>query len=167
MRIHDASIVVAFTHKTFGIGKNGTLPWNIPEDLARFRTLTLDNVVVMGRKTFESINMKPLQNRFNFVLTNASIKPIHPNLRFASSVDYVSEVLSNENPKVFFIGGSDVYKQVIGKVGKIYATIIEKEYECDTFFPSDTLQYYEISEYSEKKFSPESECYFRFVTYTR
>ena len=167
MWMHDASIVVAFTHKSFGIGKNGTLPWNVPEDLTRFRALTLDNVVVMGRKTYESINMKPLPNRFNFVLTNTLNKNVlFSNMRFANTLDYVSEVLSNENPKVFFIGGSEIYKQVIGKVGKIYATIIEKEYECDTFFPSDTLQYYEISEYSDKKFSPESECYFRFVTYT-
>lgn len=126
------SIIVAMDNYR-GIGKNNKLPWNLPEDLRRFKKITSGHAVIMGRNTFESIG-KPLENRFNIVLTNnkKSIKNSHVFL-----CDSVESVLDSCKflDEIFIIGGENVYQQFVGMADKIYATIINKDFECDTFFP--------------------------------
>jgi dihydrofolate reductase/thymidylate synthase len=159
----STSIVVAFTHKTFGIGKNGSIPWHIVEDLVHFRKLTKNGIIVMGRKTFNSIG-KILNDRFNIVLSKSPpMKHLEnsPNLAFVSSHDYL-ELISKD---LFVIGGSDIYKLFIGKAKYIFATVIEKEYECDIFFPNNKMYMYEIEDVSNLKFSESGNCTFYHVKY--
>jgi len=161
-------MLVAFTHKTFGIGKDGEMPWHIHEDLKRFKSMTEGSVVVMGRKTFQSLKCMPLIDRFNVIVTSKASTLVSP----FENVSYIQDVclidnLNFEDKKIFFIGGSSVYNYAIDRVDTIYATVIEKEWECDTHFPADKLQNFEISDYSPRHFSENEKCYFRYITYTR
>lgn len=157
------SIIVAFS-KNFGIGIHNALPWNIPIDLKKFQQLTTNNVVVMGHKTWLSIpeNKKPLKNRLNVVVTRSS-------LRSTNDVVYVLpdelDSFLQKYTNIFIIGGSFLYKKYIGIANCIYATVIDKEYQCDTFFPTDQFHKYYIKEYSASHFSEEEQCNYRNIYY--
>jgi len=110
------------------IGINNTLPWHLPEDLKRFKKLTTGKTVVMGRKTFESIG-KPLPNRTNIVLSCSS-------LAIEGCMVYNSpEAILQDFRDFVVIGGETIYKLFLPYTDVIEATIIDKEYEGDTYFP--------------------------------
>jgi dihydrofolate reductase/thymidylate synthase len=159
---------VAFTHKTFGIGKDGGMPWHICEDMARFKAMTIGNVVVMGRKTFDSLNNRPLVDRFNVIVTsNAStIVNTFDNTYYISDVAHIDN-LDFDDAQTFFIGGAAIYEYALDHVDNIYATVIEKEWECDTHFPVGKLKNFEISDYSPRHFSEDENCHYRYITFTR
>jgi dihydrofolate reductase len=125
------------------IGANNTLPWNLPKDMKRFKTLTSSgeqNIVIMGRKTFESIG-KPLPNRINYVLTKdlKTAKKI-PATTFSSLEDAIADIEWWENfldieYNVYVIGGSSVFNEAIekGYVNTIYHTLIHENIDGDTF----------------------------------
>lgn len=160
-----SSIVVAFTHKSFGIGKNGSIPWNIREDRGHFAKLTKGHVVIMGRNTFESIGNQPLSERFNIVVTSKKYEDfVYHNLFFCNDIENAKHFKSEE---VFYIGGTSVYQYALDHVDTIYATVIEKEYDCDVFFPTKGLEKFEICEYSPRQFSEKEQCYYRFIVYKR
>ncbi len=111
------------------IGKDGKLPWHIPEDLKRFKRLTTGHPVLMGRKTFEALG-RPLPNRRNIVLTSKAMSGIES---FHSIPDAL-QTLANEEI-VFVLGGGEIYAQFLGRADLMYLTEIEKDYDGDTFFP--------------------------------
>jgi thymidylate synthase len=165
-------ILVAFS-RNFGIGKNNKIPWSIPEDLYNFKRTTDGHTVVMGRKTFESIGV-PLKNRFNLVHTSnpdnfEHVEGFHDNISFVKNLTgSVSLMRENVNNIIFYIGGNSVYKFGFeNKVPYIYATIIEKDFECDTFFPYEYLKDYDIIKISNKQYSEKEKCFFHFVMYKR
>ena len=122
-------VIIAALSKNRVIGKNGKLPWHIPEDLKRFKLLTTGHTVLMGRKTFESLG-KPLPNRRNVVLTSTEL----PNVETYPILAHALQALEKEKT-VFVIGGGEIFAQLIEHVDEMYLTIVEKEYEGDTFFP--------------------------------
>jgi dihydrofolate reductase len=122
-------IIIVAVNKNRVIGKNGKLPWHISDDLKRFKSLTSGHTVLMGRKTFESLS-KPLPNRRNVVLSSQQI----PGIETYPSIEQALEKLKSEE-KVFVIGGGEIYKQLLHKADEIVLTIVEDEYEGDTFFP--------------------------------
>jgi dihydrofolate reductase len=113
------------------IGKDNRLPWRLPADLARFKTITFGHTVVMGRKTFESIE-HPLPGRKNIILTTS------PHLKsegfqIASSV---TEILNQATSKtIYIIGGASTYQQFLPFAQLSYLTMIEANFPGDTFFP--------------------------------
>jgi dihydrofolate reductase len=116
-----------------GIGKDGKLPWSFPEDLKRFKHITLGHPVVMGRKTFESIG-KPLTGRANYILTrDRNYRPVGP----ATTVPNFKSLLEIFSPEedVFIIGGAAVYREALPYAHVLYVTRIPGTYDCDTFFP--------------------------------
>ncbi len=132
------NIIAALDEDTNGIGFQSKLPWNIPEDLQRFKNITLNSNVIMGRKTWQSIPHSYLKNRINIVITkNSSLKK--ENIVFVSSFD---EALEKCDPskQVFVIGGESVYKEAISRRNckKLYLTLINtiNRQNYDTFFPS-------------------------------
>ena len=146
------SIIVAVHEETFGIGLNGKLPWHIPEDLEYFKNVTTfspnkdkKNVVLMGRKTWESIPKKfrPLKGRINVILSK-TLKPqneekecfIFDSLELA--LDSISKM---ENVgEIFAIGGQQIYEKVLKleECKKIYLSKVSgKNLKFDTFFPKD------------------------------
>ena len=133
--------LVAAVSKNGVIGKDGKMPWNLPCDLKHFKALTTGNMVVMGRKTFESIG-RPLPNRINVVLTrNNDIyhKPVRDDgswVMVAHSVDEVLQLSQVLDKGVFVIGGQLVYQQFLPYADVVHLTLIEHEFEGDTFLPN-------------------------------
>ena len=110
------------------IGKDGTLPWRLPEDLKFFKKTTLGHPILMGRKTFDSIG-KPLPGRRNIVLSR-TMEP-------REGVEVVRDVkeLRASDEEVFLIGGAQLFDEMLPQCAGLYLTWIEHPYEGDTFFP--------------------------------
>ena len=138
----ELNMIVAHDSK-YGIGNEGHIPWYISEDLKYFRETTIGHIVIMGRKTYDSIpsSRKPLKDRINIVLTNNPENyNSNDNLIYCreDKLDfYIDYFYKNNNiSKVFFIGGSEIYKKYMNIVNNLYITYIDKEYKCDAFFPT-------------------------------
>jgi dihydrofolate reductase/thymidylate synthase len=140
----DIAIVVAFTDK-FGIGKNGTLPWpHIKADMERFKLITDGGVVVMGRKTYESLpeKAKPLKNRLNIVVSRTSVATDYPNAvvvvkSLEEALDHVSSS-TWPSKKIFIIGGASLFSEgIIHECCRtVFATRIGVDpWECDVSVP--------------------------------
>lgn len=148
------SIIVAVAGEKRVIGKKGGLPWYIPEELKRFKIITMGHPIIMGRKTHESIG-KALPGRTNIVITT------HPNYSaqgciVVHSLDEAFQLARGKpgDEEVFVIGGGEIYKQALLKADKLYLTKIEAEIEGDTFFPdySDFKVVWESEEQQSKGF---------------
>ncbi len=155
----------------YGIGNDSRIPWYISEDLKYFRDITLNNIVVMGRKTYDSIpsTRKPLKNRINIVLTNnPEIYKSQDNLVYCNE-DKLEFYLNhfcetNKINKVFFIGGCEIYKKYMNNVDNLYVTYIDKEYECNIFFPPYE-QKFVLTEIINSIYSNTEGCYVIFRHY--
>lgn len=136
------TIISAFS-KNFVIGNNNSLIWHIPEDLKRFKNLTSKGVVLMGRKTYQSIG-KPLINRTNIVISKSQ-----PSIEGCFVYDdWKIPLYKYEN--IFVIGGQTIYEQLLPFTDKLELTIIDKEFEGDSFFPK--INFNDWNEvYSEEK----------------
>jgi dihydrofolate reductase len=122
------AIIAALGHRR-AIGKDGKLPWHIPEDLRRFKRLTSGHAVLMGRGTWESLG-RPLPGRRNVVLSSGAV----PGVESYASLDDSLRALE-ESDKVFVIGGGAVYAQIIDRADELYLTLVDREVDADTFFP--------------------------------
>lgn len=130
------------------IGKDGDLIWHIPEDLKRFKKLTLGHPMIMGRKTFESFP-KPLPKRVHIVLSS-SPKENTENVIWVDSIDKAIKTAKQlDNEKAFVIGGGNIYKQTIDLVDELEVTKINKSFTGDTYFPEIDKNIFELKK-SEK-----------------
>ncbi|HRH23551.1 MAG TPA: dihydrofolate reductase [Candidatus Magasanikbacteria bacterium] len=142
------------------IGKSGTLPWYIPEDLKRFKNITTGHTVLMGRKTWESIpeKFRPLPNRKNIVVTRNTDYPVPAGVMLYHSVD---EALKREEGDIMVIGGAEIYTQSIDHADTLYITHIRTVIEDGTaFFPA-------IDPTIWKEVEREDHEHFSFVTYKK
>ena len=140
------SIVAAVGRDHLGrnvLGKDNQLLWAIPDDLKRFKGLTMDHPVIMGRKTYESIvalRGKPLLGRTNIVVTRDPDyrgPSTAGNVVIVKSIPEAIERAKNvEGEELFIIGGAQIYEEALPLVDKLYLTIIDDEKEGDTYFPS-------------------------------
>ena len=131
-------VVVAMSRHTRAIGNTDALIWHIPEDLKRFKALTLGHPIIMGRKTFASIVAmlgKPLPGRTNIVLTR-DLDYTYEGVKVANSLEMALAMAEEESPKEIHIGGgAELYRQVLPFVSKLHVTWIYDEPIADTFFP--------------------------------
>jgi dihydrofolate reductase len=125
----EISVISAFS-LNLAIGYEKKLPWHIPSDLKRFKQLTLNQTVIMGRETYESIG-KPLPQRNNIVVSSR-IKEI-PQAQVASSLKEALKLTKTET--AFVIGGERLYREAIPLAQNLYLTLVLKETQGDTFFP--------------------------------
>jgi dihydrofolate reductase len=141
------------------IGKNGQLPWNIPEDLKHFREITIGKTVLMGRKTWESIPTKyrPLPGRKNVVVSRDPLFTATGGEVFHDLSEALS-ILSKE--EVCIIGGSALFKECLPLAQTIELTQIHAVYEGDTFFPEIDLNEWHVTK-------REDHNQFSFLTYKR
>jgi dihydrofolate reductase len=110
------------------IGKDNKLPWHVPEDLRWFKKLTTGNVIIMGRKTWESIGV-PLPNRESIVVTRAEI----PGIR---TVRRLSEINPDSDPREYFIiGGAQLFQEALPLCSDIFLTLIKRDVAGDVFLP--------------------------------
>ena len=113
------------------IGNGNALPWRSPEDLARFKALTLGNTLIMGRKTFESIG-RPLPGRTTVVLTRRGDFAA-PGVLVAHDLKAALSLVQGSN--AFVAGGADVYRQFLPVASKLFLTRVHGVYDGDTYFP--------------------------------
>jgi dihydrofolate reductase len=139
--------MIAATDKNGLIGNNGKLPWNIPEDMNFFKKITTNNIVVMGRKTYISID-KPLKNRVNVIISTSILenfnrdKPIqeyNSDLIVLKSFDQINDeyFTTNYSKDIFIIGGRSIYKQSFDQAipEKLLISRIDGEFEGNEFLP--------------------------------
>lgn len=119
-----------------GFSKNGSIPWNIKEDLQYFKKMTLYTTVVMGRKTFETLGNRPLVNRENIVISSTLLEK--DGYKVYKSIEDFLKHRVDTSKTVFFIGGKDIYEYALNylNIDFIYKTVIHKNYECDLTFPN-------------------------------
>ena len=126
-------IVAASTNNA--IGKNNQLLWHLPNDLKFFKNTTWGMPVIMGRKTFESVN-KPLPGRFNFVITRQPNWTADGVIVATDVADAIKKAAATNCKEAFIIGGGEIFKETIDLADKIYLTRIHAVLEGDTFFPA-------------------------------
>lgn len=160
MNLEKCLVVAAAKNNV--IGKDGDIPWHIPEDLKHFKKLTTGHSVIMGRKTYESLPeaFKPLPDRLNIVLTRSGLEEVPEKVIEASSLEQAWEKASEHGEKAFVIGGESVYRESLEEVEKIHLTRIHEEYEGDTYFPG-----IDEEEWSEENRDERED--FSFLTYRR
>lgn len=126
-------IVASSTNRVIGL--NNSLPWNLPPDMARFKQMTTNHTVVMGRRTYDSIG-KPLPNRRNIVMTKEGdlSKYINDQVEFCGSVYHLMDLVEDCGD-IFIIGGSEIYRLMMPYVSTIYLTQILQDFRGDTFLP--------------------------------
>lgn len=178
-------VIVALDCKN-GIGKEGKIPWHkLQEDMKMFKKKTkkqhYQNIVIMGRKTWESIGSKPLTERFNIILSKnknwlllENDKAAHGGFLCCESLiealDYVERVyhLKNDNLNVVIIGGQEVYQQAIQmpNCSRIYVTRINGDFNCDTHFPNIGKEYQLSIKQPIKRFI-DRDIHYEFEKYSR
>lgn len=154
---------VAAISKNLVIGKDNSLPWNIPEDLRRFKELTSGSPIVMGRKTFESIG-RPLPNRMNIILSQKNYKSLD-NIKIFNNLEDFLEFCKNLKKEVFVIGGSEIYNALEPYYTKMVITHILEKFDGDAFFKIDLSKWNEIS--CEEFFDESSKLSCQIKTYIR
>src|SRR5262249_19521242 len=112
------------------IGNGNKIPWHLPEDFKWFKKMTTGQVIVMGRKTFESIG-KPLPNRETVVLSRAGFE--YPGVRRIGDLGELD--LEKESREVFICGGAQVYELALARCSELFLTLVKRTVEGDAFFP--------------------------------
>lgn len=129
----DALGLVVAVARNGGIGKANALPWRIPEDLKRFKAVTLGHAVIMGRATYESIG-KPLVDRRNIVVSRTRSEV--PGCEVARSLDEALGLARATDPMPMIIGGAKLYAEALPRVTHLFLTEVDRDVDCDTFFPA-------------------------------
>lgn len=127
------SLLVAAAENN-AIGKNNQLLWSLPNDMKFFKNTTWGMAVVMGRKTYESVD-KPLPGRFNIVITRQADWNAAGVIVATDLADALKKAAKTNCNEIFVIGGGEIYKQSIEIADKIYITRVHASFDADTFFP--------------------------------
>jgi len=167
--------IIAAMDSSRGIGFKNKLPWTLQKEMIYFKSITQDNIIIMGRKTFESVGVLP--KRINVVLTSNPSQFIGKDIYTFSNLEESLKYFKERCPdkKIYIIGGSQIYKEALKFSDMILITFINKKYECDVYFPyfendfvvdhtytinsSDTHQNqtvnYQFLKYTKKNIHPE------------
>ncbi len=158
------SIIVAIA-ENYAIGKDNDLLWHISEDLKRFKRLTQGHTVVMGKRTYFSLPVRPLPNRTNLVITDVPGEQID-NCLMAYSIEEAIEKMDSEKEN-FIIGGGSVYRQFMPYAQKLYITRVHKDFEADTFFPEISSKEWRLTESRLIDDDPQNDFSYSFEIYER
>jgi dihydrofolate reductase len=128
--------LVAAVARNGCIGKDGALPWRIPDDMQRYRRITMGKVVVMGRKTWESIPAKfrPLPGRTNVVVTRNPDYPVPDGVERAPSLE--AALAAHAGEEVIVNGGGEIYARAMPRADALDVTHVDRDVDGDTFFPA-------------------------------
>ncbi len=146
------------------IGNNNKLIWKLSNDLKRFKNLTTNHSVIMGRKTFESLP-NPLPDRDNIVITRDT-NYSKPNIQVCSSIEDAIN-LTKTDTQPFIIGGGEIYSQTINIVDKIELTRVHKEFDGDAYFPEIPLDIFELINKENYNSDLENEFDYSYLTYKK
>jgi len=124
------------------IGRDGTLPWHVSEDLKHFKKSTTGHAIIMGRKTHDSIG-RALPKRRNIVVTRQT-DALFPGCETAHSLDEAIALARTTDDCPFIIGGASLYEEALPLATELHLTIIDQEVEGDTYFPTDLSEFVEL-----------------------
>lgn len=141
--------IIAAIGENRELGLKNKLLWHISDDLKRFKRITSGHTVIMGRKTFESLNCRPLPNRRNIVLTKQNSDTVE-GAEFVFSVGEALAKVENEDI-VFIIGGGMIYQTFLPLSDMLYLTLVHSTFRADTYFPDIPPEEWEETEHSEVK----------------
>ncbi len=155
------SIIVAVANDHV-IGINNTLPWHLPEDLKRFKALTMGHHIIMGRKTYESLG-RLLPGRTTVIVTRNT----HYQVEGAVVVHSIEQALAvcADDDEVFLIGGAELYQQGFEHADKLYITEVNADFEGDAFLPKFDLALWD--QVARESHRAENGLSFSYVTYQR
>ena len=158
--------IIAAVSENNALGKDNGLIWHLPEDLKRFKKLTNNHCIIMGRKTFESLpKMHPLPNRHNIVITRNKDFKID-DVTICHSIEEALKVSSYDN-QPFIIGGGEIYKLAMKFTKKIELTKIYKTFDADTFFPKIDENKWKLVEEKFHKKNDINNFNFSYLTYLK
>lgn len=157
------SLIVAMAANRV-IGRDNDLPWRLPEDLRRFKRLTMGHTLVMGRKTWESIG-RPLPGRDVVVVTRQEGYEVPPGVSVVRSVDEALEAARGD--EVFIGGGEEIFRQTIDRADRLHLTRIDKDFPGDTFFPEFDPERFRLVEREDHEATEEVPFGYSFLTYDR
>ena len=146
------------------IGNDNKLIWKLSNDLKRFKNLTTNHSVIMGRKTFESLP-NPLPDRDNIVITRDT-NYSKPNIQVCSSIEDAIN-LTKTDTQPFIIGGGEIYSQTINIVDKIELTRVHEEFDGDAYFPEIPLDIFELINKENYNSDLENEFDYSYLTYKK
>ena len=157
--------IIAAIAENNALGKDNQLIWHLPADLNRFKKTTLNHVVIMGRKTFESLG-KPLPNRTNILVTRDK----NYKAEGCVVVNSVKEALvaatkEDENP--FILGGAEIYKQAMPFTDKLDITFVHHQFNADVFFPEIDKTIWKETSREDFKADEKNKYDYSFVTFER
>jgi len=158
------SIIVAIA-ENYAIGKDNDLLWHISKDLKRFKELTKGHYIVMGKRTYYSLPVRPLPHRTSLIITDVAGEVID-NCLMAYSIEDAVAKMDNEDEN-FIIGGGSIYKQFMPLADKLYITRVHKKFEADTFFPEISLNEWKLIEKVDVNDDSQNDFTYSFETYTR
>lgn len=138
--------VIAAVARNGVIGQNNQLPWRLPEDLSRFKALTMGHHIIMGRKTYESLG-RLLPGRTTVIVSRNPDYAVGGAIVVSSLEQALGACRGDDQP--FMIGGAELYKQALPLAQRLYLTRIEQDYEGDAWFPEyDATEWKEIARQS-------------------
>lgn len=156
--------IIAAVAENNALGKDNKLIWHLPADLKRFKKVTANHHVIMGRKTFESLR-KPLPNRTNIVVTrNTNFRA--QNCIVVNSLQQALESVKNDESP-FILGGAEIYKQAIKIADKLDITFVHHKFEADVFFPEINKSIWEETSREHFKADEKNNYDYSFVTFKR
>ncbi len=154
-----------------GIGKNNDLMWHLPADMNFFKETTKNQIVVMGRRNYDSIPEKyrPLPNRLNVILTRNKEFQAENCLVFNSLKDCLTHFENENERKVFIIGGGEIYKMALDAncLDEMFITDVDGVFDADTFFPEFDEIEWKVEVLSEQKIDEKHSHGFIIKKYTR
>lgn len=154
--------LIAAVDKNWAIGMNNKLLVRIPEDMKRFRQMTVGNVVVMGRNTLESFpGGQPLKDRVNIVLSKNRDYQAKGAVTVHSMEELSEELKKYQSEDIYVIGGESIYRQLLERCDTAYITKIDYTYQADAWFPNlDEEEAWQIDEKSEEQTYFDLEYYY-------
>jgi len=156
------SIIVALASNN-AIGKDNDLLWHISDDLKRFKSLTMDHTVIMGRNTWDSLPRRPLPKRRNVVLThNTDFKAEGADV--VHSVDEAMRIVADEE-EAFVMGGATLYRQFLPLAQRLYITHVHASFDADVYFPEIDLSRYRLCRVTDPVLDGESGLIYHYADY--
>ena len=157
--------IIAAIAEHNALGKNNQLIWHLPADLKRFKKTTLNHVVIMGRKTFESLG-KPLPNRTNILITRDKNYKVEGCV-VVNSLKEALETATKEDENPFILGGAEIYKQALPFTDKLDVTFVHHQFDADVFFPEIDKTIWKETSREDLKADEKNKYDYSFVTFER
>ena len=159
----DTLSLIGAAAENNAIGYRGLIPWHIRADFQYFKRTTMGHTMIMGLGTWRSFHERCLPGRRNIVVTDQPLTEADKNsgAEFYSSPETALEAAAGDG-EIFIIGGGMIYEQFLPMADKLYLTVINKDFEADTFFPIINFNNWELSEIQIIDDDPQIDCSYRF-----